>query len=58
MAVPIVFESNDRSLGVKPQAEGVAECPGSGGASPYLRRGFRVNLGYKLALMGVNPGLL
>jgi hypothetical protein len=35
--------------GVTPHAEGDAESPGSGGASPYLRRGSRVNLGYKLA---------
>jgi hypothetical protein len=38
--------------GVTPQAEGDAESPGSGGAAPYLRRGSRVNLRYKLALMG------
>jgi hypothetical protein len=31
-------------FGGPPQAEGDAESPGSGGASPYLRRGSRVNL--------------
>jgi hypothetical protein len=45
-------------LGVTPQAEGNAESPGSGGASPYLRRGSRVKPRYKLALMGVTPGVL
>jgi hypothetical protein len=43
---------------VTSHAEGDAESPGSGGASPYLRRGYRVNLryNYKLTAYGVNPG--
>jgi hypothetical protein len=42
MAVHIVFESKRRTTdhwGVTPHAEGDAESHGSGGASPYLRRG-------------------
>jgi hypothetical protein len=41
---------------VTPQAEGDAESPGSGGASPYLRRASRVNRPYQLALMRPNRG--
>ena len=38
MAVHIVIESNDSTFGGNTAGEGDAGSPGSGGASPYLRR--------------------
>jgi hypothetical protein len=39
MAVHIVFESKDLSFGGDAAEEDDTGSPGSGGASPYLRRG-------------------
>jgi hypothetical protein len=36
-----VIDSNDGLMGVDVAGEGDTESPGSGGASPYLRRGFK-----------------